>query len=227
MNHPHQSDRTRATSGPPVFNPGLSARDLPTTQKNETNPISAPTDEILRAKCYMLNTAFNETNPIYRIPSVPPPPNMQNEPNLPLPQPGPRSNICKTNPISAYRWRLAGFPSPKKSKRTQFATRGGPVEDQKMQNKPNPPYGHGPGAPGCPKYAKQTLFAAKMQNEPNYHVPLASRRPPRGHLCETNPIYQTIYNIQSTICSIQPLPPQRPSSQRRRHKGHAMSAFPP
>ncbi len=33
---------------------------------HETNPISGPKNEILRTKDYMLKTAFNKTNPIYR-----------------------------------------------------------------------------------------------------------------------------------------------------------------
>ncbi len=43
------------------------------------------------------------------------------------------------------------------------------------------PYGHGPGAPGCPHYAKQTQFpqanSQKMQNEPNPSTPNMRNEP--------------------------------------------------
>ena len=108
---------------------------------------------------------------------------------------------CKTNPISS-RWRLAPIATPHREKRTQYAkqtqfpaeTPNLPPHEQNAQNEPNSTrptansqkprnakrtqssYGHGPGAPGCPNYAKQTQF------------PL-SRWLPHPQLCKTNPIY--------------------------------------
>ncbi len=110
------SDRTPAPGVPPVFNRSLSkfiparrgsigslsAGGPPTTQIHETNPITT------RPKC--------ETNPISRTgtacraptirnePNLSPPNSQsptakscfsRNEPNLPLPQPGPRSKYAK------------------------------------------------------------------------------------------------------------------------------------
>ena len=79
-----------------------------------------------------------------------------------------------------------------------------------------------PGIPPRHKNVKRTQFhPAKIRNEPNFHVPLASRRLFQHQLCETNPIpvrarhavpqkhetnpitahppnlHSTIYNIQS------------------------------
>ena len=119
MNHPHQSERTRARSGPPVFNPGLSARDLPTTQKNETNPISGSPDKILTTDDWRLKAAFNKTNPICH----PNGPKIRNEPNL---HPA-HVQKCETNPI------------PTRFKPTTLAE-----GQSRFIGKPNLPYYHHP-----------------------------------------------------------------------------------
>ncbi len=163
MNHPHQSERTRARSGPPVFNPGLSARDLPTTQKNETNPISGSPDKILTTDDWRLKAAFNKTNPIppanlhstiYNLMAqfpLGPRQNMRNEPNLPSPHPG-TTKTRETNPISPR---------------------------QKMQNKPNPhPFqAYHAGRRSVPIYRETQSPSRprpKMRNEPNFISPRAS-----------------------------------------------------
>ena len=82
--------KAKTEGGPPLFNPGLSAGDPPTTKICETNPIPTP--------------RLCETNPICRTTILPafPCPNMRNKPNL------------------SYRWHLPGSPIPKYAKRTQF-----------------------------------------------------------------------------------------------------------
>ena len=104
----------------------------------KTNPICAP----LVPHAYCLVPKFHEMNPIPARPTA----NRQQ----------PKATFCETNPIPAYqvsrrplfqrnepnlppqppyRWRLAGFPMPDYTKRTQF-TPTSTCPTQKMRNEP-------------------------------------------------------------------------------------------
>ena len=174
------------------FEPGISKSGFPPICRGElckTNPI------------YPGHTPKTQNEPNSHIPSVPPP------------------------PISAKRTQFAPtltIPHTKKSKRTQFHqansqspkakscfsrnepnfTRGGPMEDQNMRNKPN---SASPTSLATPHFTKRTQFttqpgnltyghdppvadAPNAQNEPNSARPTANRQPQKAKICETNPI---------------------------------------
>ncbi len=134
MNHQHPSDRTQAAGLPPVFKPGLSAGDPPTTQKMQNEPnLPHPRASIPR----------NEPNlhPAHD-------PNTQNEPNLP---PGHTPKYAKRTQFHPRRTRggpenrnepnsarpTANSQQPEIAKRTQFQP---------------------PRACGSPRNAKRTQF---------------------------------------------------------------------
>ncbi len=113
------------------FHPGPRPKYTKRTQLPHTNCPPTPLIPLDFAK----RTQFPTTNihsTIYNIQSFAPIPAyqvsrhpifMRNEPNLPRPRlPDRRLQppICETNPISAYRPRLAGFPPTFSAKRTQF-----------------------------------------------------------------------------------------------------------
>ena len=115
----------------------------------------------------------------------------QNTGRLPISLPHPHAN-AQNKPNPPYRWRLAGFSSPKYAKRTQS------------------PYGH--GMP-CPKYAKRTQIpqansqspkpnSQNMRNERNSTKPTANRQSPTPKNTKRTQSPPPIYNIQYTI----PLP---------------------
>ncbi len=127
----------------------------------------------LKAKSQQL---FAQTNPI-----------MQNEPNLPLPQPGPRSKyakrtqlphtrcpappyLCETNPI--YPGTAKSQPPIANSylyKRTQSHK---PTR-QKMQNKPN----SAEADPSRTKNEKQTQFHHRIPSPPFFRAELVEAHP--------------------------------------------------
>ncbi len=144
----------------------------------------------------------------------------------------------KTNPITPYRWRLPGFPTPNRAKRTQLPH----PTPKKYETNPIPP---GPRPRNAkrtqshlrrhPDYAKRTQFpytrcpTAPCFSETNPIYPprpeisrtgtacraLTARNEPnfRPRLCETNPIYRT-----TAVLPAQPTPnyAKRTQSQHRR-----------
>ncbi len=122
-----------------------------------------------------------ETNPIYH----PNTQKMRNEPNCRTPSVPPPPISAKRTQLP-YRWRLAGFSSPKNTKRTQFTTtptqlrETNPIlaptpatHDPIMRNEPNfiPPHDQNP------------------RNEPNSRVAFRISPRPNPNFYETNPIY--------------------------------------
>ncbi len=175
----------------------------PTPKKYETNPI--PQGQLPKANTqkpkYAKQTQFP---PVSNLKSQISPrlhPYMRNEPNYQFP---PVSSlpfrISDLSRISTFGFRISPRPTPNSAKQTQS------------------PYGHAPGAPGCPCNAKQTQFTApapscrpchtrprpkhdpNVQNEPNLapaqHPECAKRIqfpltkcPTAPYFSETNPIY--------------------------------------
>ena len=160
------SDRTRAKGGPPVFNPGLSAGDPPRPKKCETNPIpqGRPPKNAKRTQSQPRpTTQMRKTNPIYTpANSQSPTANscfLRNEPNFHRLADPTVPRISKTNPITAYRWRPAGFPAPHCAKRTQSPYRWhlpGPTIPSLCET--NPIY-----------ELPTTNYEPKIRNEPNFH----------------------------------------------------------
>ncbi len=137
---------------------------------------------------------------------------LRNEPNLCPANMRNQPNCCPT----------ATHQRPKNAKRTQFTApppscRPTTNNELLYAKRTQSPYGHGPGAPGCPKYAKNkpnphtaailpppiprnkpnpstaaTLLALpphpNAQNEPNSPKPTANRQTPNAKKFKTNPI---------------------------------------
>ena len=107
------------------FTVPLASRRLSDPKKCKTNPIYRPhfakrTQFTPNSLCINSLGKIADSYLFQNHLRTPATPNAQNEPNLS------RGGLvevqkCKTNPITMYRWRLAGFPITKNTKRTQFA----------------------------------------------------------------------------------------------------------
>ncbi len=94
------------------------------------------------------------------------------------------------------------------------------------------PYGHGPGAPGCPDYAKQTQFqrpnSQKCETNPiTIETPnlRTTNHQLRTLLCETNPI--TTHFELTTLAEGQFRSIGKPNSKRPKAKKCETNQFPP
>ncbi len=178
-----QKDNARSNRAAPVFNTGLSAGDPPPyNAKQSQSPYRWRLADFPIPK-------IRETNPI------PPWPTAKIRETNPIPSTS--SSLLPLASCLSFTKRTQFTPPPpsprtKYAKRTQFhkANSQSPTPNtQKMRNEPNfrkhqstePPYGHGPGAPGSPYNAKQT------QSQPR--PPIYELRTTNYELlCETNPI---------------------------------------
>ncbi len=166
------SDRTPAPGRPPVFNPGLSAGDPPTTQTNETNPISSPllllSSPLLPFSTTPLLPLQCETNP---IPARPTTKSKQ-----------PTAKKCETNPIPVYPQRPA---APYFSETNPISTTATIPPTKKCKTNPIYPTTTIPPTQKCktnPIYELRTTnYELFMRNEPNLH-------PAHDQKCKTNPI---------------------------------------
>ncbi len=180
---PKNSKRTQFTAPQPsrqlphpVFYETNPISPRPTTQLRETNPIyEPPTTNYEPKKC--------ETNPIYRIATIlPAEPSriMRNEANSRPPNYAKRTQFTAPYTICNIQYTILwpnlplpqSGPRSKYPKRTQF------------------PYGHGPGAPGCPHYAKQTQSAASPPSCQPIHPELYETNPIRVPTASRRPLFQ-------------------------------------
>ncbi len=178
--NPHQIERPPQAGLlylTPVFQPGIPPRHKnvkrtqfhPAKIRNEPNFI--PLVPLALCANYAKRTQF-ASSPLSADPKI------RNEPNLPLPQPGPRSKYakrtqfatptikkCETNPIPAsHPSHPAGRRSVPTCRETQFIV---------------------------PPPSRWLHRVPKIRNEPNFRtdsVPPPSRQPPQPQICETNPI---------------------------------------